>query len=88
MVARFRARAARRAEEARLAAEAMEEELAQQSEKSGTRQEEEATLQCGSDATTTQAMPPHVQQGPCPLPLAELAWALGPEASTLFRCAL
>ena len=42
MVARFRARAARRAEEARLAAEAMEEELARQSENMGTRQEEQA----------------------------------------------
>ena len=42
MVARFRARAARRAEEARLAAEAMGQELARQSENMGTRQEEEA----------------------------------------------
>ena len=42
MVARFRARAARRAEEARLAAETMGEELARQSENMGTRQEEEA----------------------------------------------
>ena len=47
MVARFRARAVRRAEEARLAAEAMEEKLAQQSEKSGTRQEEEALALAG-----------------------------------------
>ena len=41
MVARFRARAARRGEEARLAAETMGEELARQSENLGTRQEEE-----------------------------------------------
>ena len=47
MIARFRARAVRRAEEARLAAEAMEKKLAQQSEKSGTRQEEEALALAG-----------------------------------------